>query len=391
MTTSAEGIVENAATFTGVVLAHKFSLKLLADVLSELEKESTTKAKRFAHSQDYDMLTELAKGGIEENDPDNNPNLVPTKYLFLWGMGIKEDSPEEVKKDVEKFQDTLIMAHYLHCTYECWVKRQSRAKRVKLYGGGIIGVYDNKGDAEAEKEDDQIWEEEGNWKCWIRRKSGAKRVKLHERGVIGAFTSGCLAEEEGEDHTFWVKGLENGDKYGVFGDKTLDAYIKWLEDYNRDKPPKEEPSETSYTVKKGDTLSKIADKLGIDEWYDIYELNKDTIENPDIIRVGQVIKLPQLDRNQKGQEMSSQKTSDAKEYYGGRSYTCPFDRFSVTLCDFDGNPVEMDSETPYTITTEDGEVLIRGKMSSPDEISIDLPKNLRLFVIVNGLRYGITS
>lgn len=369
----------------------KLSLKLLADVLMELEKESIIKAKRFVRSLNYDTLIKMAKKGIEENDPDNDPNLIPTKYLFLWGMGMKEDSPEEVKKDVEKFQDTLIMTNYLDCTYECWIKRQSRAKDVKLYGGGIIGVYNNKSDAEAEKEDDEVWEKGGNWECWIRRESGAKRVKLHEGGVIGVFASRYLAEKEGEDHTFWVKGLENGDDYGVFGDKTLDAYIRWLEDYTRDRPLKEETSETSYTVQRGDTFSEIADRLGIDEWYDLYEFNKDGIENPDIITEGQVINLPQLDRNQKGKDMLSQKVSKAEEYYGGRSYTCPFDKFSVTLCDFDGNPIEMDPETPYTIMTEDGKVLVEGKISHPDEISINLPKGLRVIVIVNGLRYGIRS
>lgn len=368
----------------------KLSLKLLADVLSELEKESTTKAKKFAHSLDYDKLTELAKKGIEEDDPDNDPHLIPTKYLFLWGMGMKENSPEQVKKDVEKFQDMLVLARYLHCTYECWIRKQSRAKDVELYEDGITVVYDRKGDAESEKEGEEIWGEEGNWECWIKQMSDAKSVKIQQGGIVGVFNSRSLAEKEGEDNAFWVIGLENGDKYGVFEDKTLGAYIKWLEDYNKIRSRKEEPSETSYTVKKGDTLSKIANKFGIDEWYDIYELNKDTIENPDLIRVGQIIKLPQLDQNRKGKELLSKKASDAEEYYEGRPYTCPFDRFSVTLCDFDGNPIKIESGTPYTVENEDGDVLLRQEISRPDEISVDLPKGLSLVIDVDGLRYGIT-
>ena len=55
--------------------------------------------------------------------------------------------------------------------------------------------------------------------------------------------------------------------------------------------PKEE---RSYTVVKGDSLSKIAKALMGDarKWRAIYEANKDTIKNPDLIYPGQVIKIP---------------------------------------------------------------------------------------------------
>ena len=50
----------------------------------------------------------------------------------------------------------------------------------------------------------------------------------------------------------------------------------------------------TYTVVKGDSLSKIArDLLGdARKWRAIYELNKDQIKNPDLIYPGQVLKLP---------------------------------------------------------------------------------------------------
>lgn len=53
------------------------------------------------------------------------------------------------------------------------------------------------------------------------------------------------------------------------------------------------PAQT-YTVKSGDTLSHIAKSLLGDSsrWREIYELNKDTIKNPNLIRGGQVLKLP---------------------------------------------------------------------------------------------------
>jgi nucleoid-associated protein YgaU len=50
----------------------------------------------------------------------------------------------------------------------------------------------------------------------------------------------------------------------------------------------------TYTVKAGDTLSKIAKQhLGdANSYMKIYELNRDQLSNPDMIKPGQVLKLP---------------------------------------------------------------------------------------------------
>ena len=57
----------------------------------------------------------------------------------------------------------------------------------------------------------------------------------------------------------------------------------------------DKPAETTYTVQAGDTLWGIAQKLlGNGALYTkIYEANKDVIgSNPDVIKVGQVFKIP---------------------------------------------------------------------------------------------------
>ena len=58
-------------------------------------------------------------------------------------------------------------------------------------------------------------------------------------------------------------------------------------------PPK---VEQTYTVVSGDSLSKIAKKFYGDanKWRKIFEANKDTIENPDRIFPGQVLKIPNV-------------------------------------------------------------------------------------------------
>ncbi len=50
----------------------------------------------------------------------------------------------------------------------------------------------------------------------------------------------------------------------------------------------------TYTVKSGDTLSKIAkEHLGdANAYMKIFEANRDQLKNPDLIKPGQVLKLP---------------------------------------------------------------------------------------------------
>jgi len=61
-------------------------------------------------------------------------------------------------------------------------------------------------------------------------------------------------------------------------------------------PAAPKPAEArTYTVAAGDNLSKIAKHLYGDanKWNEIFEANKDTIGNPDRIKVGQVLRLPE--------------------------------------------------------------------------------------------------
>jgi nucleoid-associated protein YgaU len=53
----------------------------------------------------------------------------------------------------------------------------------------------------------------------------------------------------------------------------------------------------TYTVKAGDTLSKIAkEQLGdANAYHDIFEANRDQLTDPDKIKPGQVLKIPALE------------------------------------------------------------------------------------------------
>lgn len=59
-------------------------------------------------------------------------------------------------------------------------------------------------------------------------------------------------------------------------------------------PVVEAPAAKTYTVAKGDSLSKIAKHLygNANRWRDIFDANRDQLDNPDLIQPGQVLKLP---------------------------------------------------------------------------------------------------
>src|SRR5688572_17351171 len=56
----------------------------------------------------------------------------------------------------------------------------------------------------------------------------------------------------------------------------------------------ESVSSQEYTVKSGDTLSKIGAKFGV-KWKEIFEANKHIIKNPDLIQPGWKLKIPSND------------------------------------------------------------------------------------------------
>jgi nucleoid-associated protein YgaU len=91
---------------------------------------------------------------------------------------------------------------------------------------------------------------------------------------------------------------------GIFGHKEDDApadFSNVQSGSSSTAPPEAPPAATagtSYTVKSGDSLSKIA-KHHYGEssgWKRIFEANRDTIKDPDLIHPGQVLHIPPADQ-----------------------------------------------------------------------------------------------
>ena len=61
-------------------------------------------------------------------------------------------------------------------------------------------------------------------------------------------------------------------------------------------PPRTTQQPETYTVKSGDSLSKIAKQHYGDgnKWRAIFDANRDLITNPDLIHPGQVLKIPSI-------------------------------------------------------------------------------------------------
>ena len=58
--------------------------------------------------------------------------------------------------------------------------------------------------------------------------------------------------------------------------------------------PEKAAAPRTYTIKSGDSLSKIAKQYygNAQDWQKIYQANKDKIKNPDLIHPGQTIIIP---------------------------------------------------------------------------------------------------
>jgi nucleoid-associated protein YgaU len=58
------------------------------------------------------------------------------------------------------------------------------------------------------------------------------------------------------------------------------------------------PAAQEYTVKAGDTLTKLAERFynSMSKWEKIYEANKDSLKNPNYIYIGQKLMIPSDDQ-----------------------------------------------------------------------------------------------
>lgn len=111
----------------------------------------------------------------------------------------------------------------------------------------------------------------------LAQTSGVSDLKVNEQNNI-LYVSGTASSEDVK-RKIWA-AYERIDPDMRSGDMVLDISVT------------ANPNQQTYTVKSGDSLSKIAGNYKGLTWQEIWEANKDQISNPDLIHPGQVLKIP---------------------------------------------------------------------------------------------------
>jgi nucleoid-associated protein YgaU len=111
----------------------------------------------------------------------------------------------------------------------------------------------------------------------LAQSSGVSDLKVNEQNNV-LYVSGTASSDEVK-RSIWA-AYERIDPDMRSGDLVLDISVTAT------------PGQQTYTVKSGDSLSKIAGSYSGISWQEIFEANKDQISDPNLIHPGQVLKIP---------------------------------------------------------------------------------------------------
>jgi nucleoid-associated protein YgaU len=128
----------------------------------------------------------------------------------------------------------------------------------------------------------------------LKQKYDAALKKMTETGVRlqnlhvqedKLFVKGAAPSEEAKGQVWWAIQQADAAHADVLLDLTVDP----------SRPaPAPAPAQQTYSVKPGDTLSKISKQFYGDanKYMKIFEANRETLNDPDTIKPGQVLKIP---------------------------------------------------------------------------------------------------
>ena len=112
----------------------------------------------------------------------------------------------------------------------------------------------------------------------LANSSGVKNLQVREQGNV-LYIDG-VAPSEDIKKKLWDTYNRIDPDYRA-GDLVMNINV-----------PQSSTGVQEYTVVKGDSLSKIGKKFGV-QWKDIYEANKERVKDPDHIEPGWKLKIPQ--------------------------------------------------------------------------------------------------
>jgi len=129
--------------------------------------------------------------------------------------------------------------------------------------------------------------------------SVADQVRADIQQQLGARVSNLSVREDGGTVTLSGRAQSQADreKAILLAGNVQGVEIVRIEDFELNEPlpsAQRAPEPRFYTVEKGDTLSKIAQAHygDADAWREVFEANREVVQDPDKIYPGQQIRLP---------------------------------------------------------------------------------------------------
>ncbi len=233
-------------------------------------------------------------GLVEVGHPENDPNLMPSRYMILPGA-----SDDELRKkgNLNNFP------HPLH---------KNSPKQMSVYNLKqflILGDY-LKGDKPYWQTQEQHTQEELD--------------QLKEDG-----------------------GIETSELSALTGSAEMDSDVAGALSQFLGKQTLPDPAGgTSYTIRDGDTLSAIAEENDFPNWQSIWQNNKHIIKNPDLIFPGDEIELPDL-RNDELEPWFHEFDNGQAVWGGSTHYQFPASYFSLTLADRNGSEIKEKTKSEF--------------------------------------------
>ncbi len=316
-----------------VVHVPRLTVKKLADKLAEIEKDQGHEiALLGVESLDYVKICHLCL----EKHPDDDPHLMPSKYMILWGA---TDKGLDAKKHLDPFP-------YNTTGKEKHVLSVENLSKI-LAAIGWNPHFDDGLDEPTEEGD-----EDGT--------------------------------DEPEDPT-----VLGGTLFGA-----LCAYIE-----NAAPALTKELAGGTHTVAEGECLSDIAELHGIREWRLLWQLNKDALgENWDILKVGMELKLPDASSNPLADWFKENRWKDYLSPVMGYQY--PGKYLSLTFVDQDDKPlVFLDAQGKQTtrpceiyVTSPVPTLVTRTELKGGDDFDVVVPdtEDIGIWVENEAIGYGGT-
>ena len=293
----------------------KLALKLL-DIETEYGVEI---AKYQASLIGYEGVCDLA----EIDHPQNDPNLMPSKYMLIpgasdaglrkngnlnnWPSSLHPDSPKRIS--VENLNRFLVLSGHHSDGYSFWQTKDH-------------------------KESDEL-------------------SKLKDEGLM---------EEPGvvwadEDNSF---GFDDGLKSSML------SYLSSVDQQG-------DVRASTHTVEEGETLSSIANDYEVPSWKILWEENKEGIDNPDLIYPGQQINIPDL--------FDTEIEAWIKEFDNGESawagsnhYKFPANLFSMSLTDSEKKEMRRVEGLSFEAYINSPKHLIYSlELNGADQLSVLMP------------------